>query len=567
MTTKSGQSTSSLWDLEAERELWADICRKDFWHFCDYALGYGDHPDFNWWVSRVHKPFCEWLQHHILEWHNARLNRGEGQEGTPKFLMVVVHREFGKSMIGTKALTIWLHVLNPNLSSYLGSSTVTRAQFFFDPIKSVLDGSDPYSKFTWLYGNWYDKTRTWAASQIIHGARIAVARSEPSIGTWGVETGLTGTHPDHGNIDDPIDYELMGKDGQWLEKVNSHLASLSPVFRDDALFIYTGTRYHDSDAIGTSLRLEGVRSVSGMPVPGFQAAPDGKWDVYFMAARDKEGKPTFPENWPERRLREYERRHSIQYAAQLMNDPNTGAHVALTRRQLEEMVIDKKDLPANLRYSIHLDTAFKSREAVARGDESVIQLWGHTRDGSGDVYFVEGLGSNVWRVEDFNTQLIMLLQRLRAQRKWPFVLTDEVTVGGKEGTWELIIQSWCHQAGIPSPNLQMLNRAGKKKINRILGAVSYWVDGHVRLVRGANGLDKLMDQMARIGTSSHDDWADAAADVFNPAVYAGIHRGPQKDVQPMIRRPWDRELQTGGISDEEAIQYYDGLESVGRETI
>lgn len=553
------------WDSDAERELWADACLKSFWHFCDYALGFGDHPDYRWWTPRVHRPFCDWFQHHIESWWAIRARR----ESRSVHLMVVVHREFGKTMVVTKAGTLWLHLHNPDLSSYIGSSTVSRAQSFFAPIKTILSGADPYTKFTWLYGNWYNKDRTWAAAEIVHGARVATSRSEPSIGTWGVETGLTGTHPDHGVMDDPIDYEQMGKDGQWLEKVNTHLVSLAPVFRADALFIYTGTRYHDADAIGEAMRLEGACSVSSMHMPGVQQHPDGKWHVYFRSARDESGAPTFPENWPEKRLKDYEKRHSIQFAAQLMNDPNTGGHVPLTREEVDTMWVKPEDVPANLRISLHLDTAFKNRESMNRGDESVMLWWGHTVDGTGDIYYLGGFGANNWRVEQFNDQLVILLQRLKRERRYPFVITDEVEIGGKTGTWEMTLQSWAHNANLVCPRIELLSRGGKKKVSRIIGAAAYWVNGNVKLVIGAPGAERLVDQMLRIGTSSHDDWADAASDAFHEKVYTPARRGSLHDPQPALVRPWDQELQNGGLSNEDLRDLYDRSygEYAGREPI
>lgn len=553
------------WDIEAERELWAGICVQSFWHFCDYALGYGDHPDYRWWTPRVHRPFCDWFQKHVEEWLDLR----EKRDIRSINLMVVVHREFGKTMVITKAGTIWLHLKNPDLSSYIGSSTVTRAQGFFAPIKTVLSGSDPYTKFTWLYGNWENKDRTWSAGEIVHGARLAVSRSEPSIGTWGVETGLTGTHPDHGVMDDPIDYEQMGKDGQWLEKVNTHLVSLAPVFKADSLFIYTGTRYHDADAIGEATRLEGAQSVDSMHMPGVPVDPEGKWRIYFRAAREEDGTPTFPENWPEKRLADYEKRHSVQYAAQLMNNPQSGQHVPLVREQVDTMWIKPDDVPRNLRVSLHLDTAFKQREMMNRGDESVMLWWGHTVDGSGDVYFLGGYGANNWRVEQFNDQLVILLQKLKRERRSPFVLTDEAEIGGKTGTWEMTIQSWCHQANLVAPRIELLQRGGRKKVARIIGAAAYWVNGNVKLVEGAPGVGQLVDQMLRIGTSAHDDWADAGADVFHKMVYTPSRRGNLNDTQPTVVRPWDKELQNGGITEDDLRDLYDKSygEYVGREPI
>lgn len=549
----------NTWDLEAERELWADICYKDFWQFCDYALGYGNNPAFKWWSKRVHRPFCDWFQQHAESWLGGRSAASEVNDLT--YLMVVVLREFGKTMIITKAGQLWLHLHDPDLSTYIGSSTVGRAADFFTPMKVWLMGDDPSAHFTWLYGLWYDKNRSWTSDQLVHGARRALARSEPSIGTWGVETGLTSTHPDAGFIDDPVDYDLMAKDGKWLEKVNLHLISLTPVFKANALMVYIGTRYHDADPIGEQLRRNGAASVTGMSMPDVRATADGKWHVYFLPGRDLDGKPTFPENWNERRLREYERDNSMMYSAQIMNDPNIGAHVPLTANQIDSLWVDKRHVPSNLRYSVHLDTAFKSKESLSRGDESVIQVWGHTADGSGDVYYIEGHGSNRWRVDDFNNQLVILLQRLRSTKRWPFVLTDEAEIGGKYGTWALTLESWCHGAGIPCPPFLLLQRGGRKKVARIIQASAYWVDGHVKLIREAPGVDALVSQMLRIGNSPNDDWADAAADVFHPDIYRPARISNQRDVQPRIRRPWDTELQNGGLSDDELRMLYDASQA------
>lgn len=532
------QLLPSTWDSEAERLLWADLCQKSFWHFCDYAMGYGNNPAFTWWTERLHRPFCDWFQQNALEWLANRRER----RTAPIHLMVIVMREFGKTMIITKAGTLWLHLQDPNISSYIGSMSVRRANDFYEPLKSILDGSDPNARFSWLYGNWFDPKRTWSATQLVHAARTNVARSEPSIGTWGVETGLTGTHPDHGNLDDPISYEKIAEDSSWLEKINRHMTNLVPVFRADCFFVYTGTRYHDADAIGEALRAEGALSVDGMQTPRIVPVPTGKWRVYFMAARDADGKPVFPENWPESRMKYYERRNPMEFAAQLMNDPNVGSHVPLVAEQLDNLWVDRREVPRDLRYSIHIDTAFKSRESMNRGDESVIQLWGHTRDGSGDVFYLEGYGSSIWRIEDFNNQLVILLQRLRRERRWPYVLTDEAEVGGKYGTWEMTLQSWCHGAGLVAPHIELLSRGGRKKVNRILEACSYWVGNHVRLVRGAPGVDRLIDQMLRIGTSAHDDWSDAGADVFHPKIYLPARRVGATDEQPLLARPANDDL-------------------------
>jgi hypothetical protein len=92
-------------------------------------------------------------------------------------------------------------------------------------------------------------------------------------------------------------------------------------------------------------------------------------------------------------------------------------------------------------------------------------------------------------------------------------------MGGKTGAWTNWLQSAFHGAGLVLPPIIQLGRTRSRKHIRIQEAAGFWVDGHVRLVRGAPGVQKLIAQMVRAGISSHDDWADAAADVFAPDVY------------------------------------------------
>jgi hypothetical protein len=69
----------------------------------------------------------------------------------------------------------------------------------------------------------------------------------------------------------------------------------------------------------------------------------------------------------------------------------------------------------------------------------------------------------------------------------------------------------------------------------------------VWLVREAPGVQELISEMSRIGVSAHDDWADAAADVFHPNVYYATRlMDPGTDTkQAYPVRPYDDILQPG----------------------
>jgi hypothetical protein len=493
-------------------------------------------PHERWLTERVHKPICDWLQGHVEEWESWR---AQGIKRRKK-LALIIPRFCGKTVTATKALSLWAHVRNPNLASMIGSEVITKANDFLRPVKAVMAGEDPYAWFAWLYGNWYHRDRQWTGSQVTHGARKIIGRTEPSFATWGVETGIVGLHPDWGILDDPISEEKLKDAGTWLTTVNNHVAALRPAFRTDSFFMFALTRYRDNDVAGTYLNLEGVKTWTGMkPREGtIDIKENGEWHVYFLQARNEVGETILPEIWSTEELNSYEDTKPAEFAAQMMNEPGTGEHMALTAEQVDQLWIDEKDLPGALTISIHTDTAFKDRERRGQGDESVIEVWGHDPRGNGDVYYLEGYGSNSWRAEDFTDRLVSLVQTLKKKGRRIRCITDEKAVGGKDGIWENALRSAFANVGIPCPRLIFFSRSGTRKgykLRRMQEAVSFWVDGHVRIVRASPGSQKLIHQMIRLGVVGHDDWADAAADVFADEVY-----------RPMLLPEADDPAESGG---------------------
>ncbi len=526
---------------------------ESFWWFAREIYNIDGNPKGGWLSERIHKPMCDWFERHVKEWLVSRAAGAVAQ----KNLMIIIPREFGKTTLITRAGLLWLHLQDPELSVYIGSENLEKAADFLGPIPNILNGADAYQKFTQTYGNWYSKDRVWRSDKIVHALKRAISVPEPSFGAWGVATGLTGVHPDVLCFDDPNSYEKQEKDSDWFNAVNRHVASLIPVLKGNGLRIFIGTRYHDGDHLGAQLRKHGAATVSGMKCPDVDVREDGIWHLFWLDARDAAGAPTYPEVWTDAKLKEYEREHELQYWAQMRNAPHNSQHVPLQRWQVEQCWVDKKNVPTNLRITVHVDTAFKTRERLGRGDESVIVVMGHARDGSGDVYYLEGYGSDSWRAEDFNSRLVQILQRYWRMGRFPSHLTDELEGMGKTGTWELTLQSWCSAGGIPMPPFLPIQRSMRnKKYKRLVEAASYWVDGHVKLVRESPGVEQLVSQMLKIGTSAHDDWADAAADAFQKGVYMPmrpmLHSGETSD----IVRPYDDELQPGNRTYRGLIDQY-----------
>lgn len=523
--------TDHPWDSDDELALLRDLCRRNFWTFFLYAFGAGANPKGKRWIDpQVHEPIADWFQNHVLDWHQKRLN-GIGEQ---KHLAVLIHREVGKSTMIAQAGQAWLHALDPEISTYTGSERLELSQKSLGTIKAVMDGSDPYAMFPKLYGNWAGSARTWTGREIVHAARRNTSRRDPSLGTFAVETSITGAHPDAIFYDDPISYERLNTDSNWLATVRSQVSSLVPVIQSDGLVVWVGTRYDDMDHFGAALANEGTASLSGMESESLpQPTPDGKWHVYFMAGRDRESKPSTPKVWPERRLKDYQRLDPLRYASQVMNDPTVSEFNPLTKEQIRQCVVKSDQVPwTGMRFAITTDIAFWDGKGMAAKDDTCFIVHGYPRNGSGDVYVVEGHGDNRWRGEDFCKRLVATVQRYRQQGRKVFAVTGETTRSGAKGTVRALIQNYFHDANEPINYIEFERGSTKKEI-RLVAAANFWVDGHVRIVEGCPGFAELTQQMSKIGQyltnpRTRIDWADAHSDAFQPELYQPMRRhGPQ----------------------------------------
>jgi hypothetical protein len=529
------------WDVNDEIELLREGCRRNFWTFFNLAFGDGLSDKGRDWIDpKVHKPIAEWYEAHIRDW----MARRGTEHALQKHLAVLLPREVGKSRMITAAGQAWLHLLDPEISTYTGSESSELAQKILTIIKSVLSGADPHGMFSKLYGNWATNASVWSAKSVIHAGRRFLSRGDPSLGTFSVETSITGAHPDAIFYDDPISYERLISDQNWLQTVNSQVTSLGYVIQSDGLVVWVGTRYSDDDHFGIAFREEGVASLSGMATDSIQVDADrGRWHVYFLAGKDHEGEPTCPKTWPPRRLAMEEKREPHRFASQVMNDPTLSETNPITREQLRQCFIKAEEVPwSALTYAFLCDTAFWDGKSRVRKDETVIQVWGYPRNGSGDIYYIEGYGSATWRAEDFGNRLVSMVQRYRRQGRRVVAITDEVTMSGKKDAWKLALRNFFSDVNEPMPNFIQFDRQSRKKSQRMNAAAAFWVDGHVRVIEGAPGAQQLMEQMAKISQymlndKLKDDWCDVASDAVHPDLYQPMRRiGNQK-------APWQKGAQ------------------------
>ncbi len=555
------------WPLEAERELWSDLCTpgrhpESLWWFLRIAWGAEWHLErpskrsVRWLTTRVHKPIIRSFQDDILEW--KRLRR-EGK-GEPYYVRVEIPRDWGKSVSLTKAGSLWAHLDEPDLVTYIGSEIHPKAKGFLGSIKRVMLGRDKDAWFTWLYGDWFDAEREWNTEQVVHGYREAESLTEPSFGTFGVDTGLTGYHPDMVFWDDPLSATKLRAGGDWLKIVKAAVAAAYYALKSDSFFCFVLTRYQDGDVAGYLNETDGVLVWKGMPCRDERVKGkigQGLWRVYFLQARDREnvtnyieGEPVLPEVDSHRKLLALEKRDPQGYASQKMNEPGTGEHMPLAQEQIDQIWVDRDSPIPILDAVMCLDTAFKDETRKATGDDNAVVVWFRDLRQNGIRYLDRALASDTWRSEDMLTAMVNTAADLRRRGIRLAWITDEKMPAGMDQLWGQAIEAAFIKAGLRVPQLLFIPRQGRNKVTRITTAAGYWVEGYVRLYRSAPGVGKLVSQMLRIGFSDHDDVADAAADIFNPEIWSRPERSLNQraeDLGDYPVQPGDDVLKAGKV--------------------
>lgn len=499
----------SSWPIQLERELLQDAGRRSFRAFVKHIVGITRSPLGYWWTEDVHGPWCDWLQGEVEAWERAKERW---------YLLIDAHRGSAKTMIVTKILPIWLSLRNPNLAVVIDAIEQTQAIEFTSFAKNVFDDDDPYSWFVTLYGSW-EGSKVWTQERFTHSAR-RVNRTDPSFRAGSVEKGITGAHPDVLILDDPVTMEKLREQGNWLTIAKRHMDSIYPALLNHSLFILVGTPYTDNDVITSTIRAKGIQLVVGEPLPkDYQRyhRQGGQWRMYHLPALKSSGESMIPKAWPMKKLEEYRADKPADFASQMMLCPGSGDTVALTFAQIEECIVTPGEVPRGLPITLHFDTAFKSPKKMGTGDFSTILVAAHHRSLS-DVYYLAEHGANNWRDDDFIERLMEIVRYYREKNIPILAMTDERQIGGKEGLWEHRLRSAFRDAGQRMPRFIQINRGkGENNTARIAEAAGYWIEGHVKLVRGK--CPNLVEQMARIGISEHDDYASAAADAFNPQIY------------------------------------------------
>jgi len=511
-------------------------------------------PRDNWLYEPFHRPLCDWLEQQVKAWEVSSM---AGQRRKRK-LLIEVFRGAGKSTIGC-ALDLWIHLRNPDVSEVISSYDEAKSQEFLSVNKTYMEGKSGHGYFKDWFGSWKPPLdeREWTRFAVVHMRRTNPAIRDRSMAIASHKTGLTGDRPDIFRYDDPLVRERINPDGQHIRAAREHLDAVQFAAKSNALELVYLTPYTEGDVAAKILREEGVSELAATASPlrpdEFKRAKDG-WHVYFCAVRDAKGNSLLPNIYPDQRLKQMEEDDPDDFASQMMCRPSEGSHMPLSQKDINDLWLES--YPAGAQVSIHLDTAFKEKSRLDRGDYNVIQVWAQ-RDGV--TSYVWGWRDRRANAKDFVDKLVEILVVQKQRNEWPFVVTDEKAPGGKQSMFEEFLYQALRAANLPPVNLVTFGRSGTTKEGRIRQAVWAWKAKKIRLLRGAPEVNELVYEMTHIGTSAFDDMADAAADAVHPEVFRPFLGMSDAGVAP--KRPFDQLMwnDPSDWSDEETREVYDEL--------
>ena len=506
-----------MWHSENERILLAELGRRSFRSFAKYCFGITRHPKNRWWDESVHGPICDWFDGQIKDWMAHRNDR----EVSRRYLAILIPRACGKSVLITQCGMLWLHLQDPDISTYIGAATKDLAVGFLGSIKKVLEGYGDAAYWRWLYGNWKSDDLRWRQDAITHAAR-RMSRAEESLAVWSASSGITGKHPDVLCMDDLVTKEAIDKDSDWIAHAYDHLSSLIPVVESNGLIILVGTRYSDADPFGRSFDKEGIATIAGQTDdPDYKVKEGGLWHVYFLSGRKADGTPAIPTCWSQAAMEHYYKRDPVMCAFQVFNRPRSLTFKPLTESAFDSHVVDTP--PKKAVITFHIDTAFRYLARRSAEHETALVTVAHHIDVPGTATVLAVDASTSWEAKDLMDRVVARAKEVDKMGYKILAITDEVETGGKGGTFQGALYNHFVDGGIshlwPEFHAFARGQEGKSKDARISAAINYVANGYCKFLKGCPGFAPLRYQLCNHPFSGRKDIADAFADAFHPDIY------------------------------------------------
>lgn len=450
----------------------------DFYYFTKYVMGFG------LLEPQPHKEVCDFFtkKPDILEW--LKLSRAERAERAQKHgnikKLIMLPRGTFKSTISTISLPVWLHWHDPNLRIMIDNESYKNSKKFLSETKGILTNNELLKNIVvdengeFLLEPNYKIPGGFTEDSIIYKKRT-VPSKEPSLFCSGVDTAVTGMHPDVIIMDDLVSERNVTTDDQ-IAKVKQHYRFAYSLLEPGGILIVIGTRYHMNDLYSDIIE-------------------DDTFDVIIRPAIDENGKLFFPSRLGHKRLEELKKSQGIYiFNSQYMLNPISDDNAIFKPDWIQ--YYEEEDVPSNINTFITVDLAISQKQTA---DYTVVMV--SSVDSDGKIYIREYV-RNRFTPQETADVIFKLSEKYKKQRL--------LKVGVESVAWQramlYFLRDEMRKRGHFFPLVEL--KADTDKIRRAHALAPYVENGAFFIKKE---MKELYQEMMEFPFGKHDDTVDAAA--------------------------------------------------------
>ena len=450
----------------------------DFYYFTKYTMG------FNLLEPKPHREVCDFFtkEPDLLEW--LKMSRAERaaraqQHGNIKKLIMLPRGCF-KSTISTISLPVWLHWHDINLRIMIDNESYKNSKKFLAEIKANIQNNtilrqvvvDENGEFL-LEPN-YKIPGGFTEDSIIYKNRTIPAK-EPSLFCSGVDTAVTGMHPDVIIMDDLVSERNVTTDDQ-IEKVKQHYRFAYSLLEPGGLLIVIGTRYHMNDLYSEILN-------------------DDTFHTLVKPAVDEYGNYLFPTRLGPKRLEELKKSQGIYiFNSQYMLNPISYENAVFREEWIR--YYEDKDIPKNINTFITVDLAISQKQTA---DYTVIMV--SSVDADGNIYIREYIRDRL-TPQETTDNIFKMVNKYKNQKL--------LKVGVESVAWQramlYFLRDEMRRRGHFFPLVEL--KADTDKVRRAHALAPYVENGAFFIKKE---MKELYQEMIEFPLGKHDDTVDAAS--------------------------------------------------------
>jgi predicted phage terminase large subunit-like protein len=405
--------------------------------------------------------------------------------------LILVPRGHLKSTLITVGYPIFRLVENPNIRTLILNATWQMAVDFLSAIKDHLQKNKTLHE---VFGDFSKNPLEWSQDRITINRPDTGVRG-PTIWATGVESNLTGSHPDLIIMDDLVNRQIADSKDQ-MDKVILRYKDALDLLEPGGQLVVIGTRWIDGDFYEWIMNPENgvignydvfIRSAFDASAPLSQVFGDDG-DMFIS-------NQLWPEKFSVKELRErYTEKGSYEFSAQYMNNPVPEDEQTFKKDWFRKIDIEDWTGKHVSRY-LTVDPAISLKKEADFTAMVVTEV-----DQYGNI-----LVRHIERVKVPPSQMIDMLFQLHEIFNFKLIGVEDVAY---QKALQYTIREEMQRRGRKLPIVE-IRPQDRSKDQRIKALQPLYANGKIFHSRTLKNLEYLEDELLRFPRGKHDDVIDA----------------------------------------------------------